>query len=356
MFKWLRKLLASRAGYVAGYRKGRSSGLVEAGLEALLIKQQAEAAGNARCQAIVRAAEEEKAEIIAVVSKQASAIGYQDGLAQGQRAGADAAYVELARSLGLVTTTRPKPSCLEGIHYGPHANIYREEDDDGGTWVVRITIDGELSRANFGWDKIDQRDYALCNAVRYRNRYSRSVDSLDLLGEVLREIPVSPADRLPRSADPDWYARHLMQICNKYRDRSRAVEDVTLFHQQPIWVGDAPEARFNLADPTIVARPWESLWDGRPPKVWQEAMGELGLEKRNVRDLLLFEAHEFDQCAGIGPATLRQLRNRLAARRLYLWGEGPFPLPAAPTAAREGRAIDLENWAQTDLDERRAAT
>lgn len=366
MLNWLRKKFAARAGYKAGYKRGRKLGLQAAGAEAIAktdamladAKQQAAsvvAAGHKHRDRLVAGAREAIDKAADVAREVAHAAGYRDGIETGRMDGERLAYHERARELGLVVQPGDelpqREHQLEQVHLGPHANIYHEECSDGGFWVVRLIYRGELGRADFEWERRSDKSAdtlrALCKAIAYRNRYSTSTGDRQIVDRLLQPF------RGPAGFSFD----HVLQVCRDYH-REAASVDASLLRQQPIWVGDAPEARFHLSDPTIVARPWESLWDGKPvPDVWCDAMTVLGLADRTLRDLLLFEASEFDACSGIGAAMLRQLRTRLAARKLYLWGEGPvIGAISHPARERHDRSIELDGWSETDLDGRQTAT
>jgi len=314
--------------------------------------------------------------------KQAGEIGYREGYKLGTQAGYDAAYIEQARELGMLRQTPPPVTEMAAItpdtfDFGPHANVY-VNSTDGIVYLRMLNHRGERIVQDFRYPAFlnaagevpkSNREYvgpnttglasAIMSAIRLRRSIVSDVGQEFLAWQEARqgisEIVRAELQRLgePVPQDLSHEPRWQQLLCRNYH-RIMLDMDSRPTGPRSIMPGEDPVARFPDCNREILHEPWSRLWlNDVPHNDIALAFLRLGLGSRvidgfqccrSVQDLLLVTPEEIDSQDGIGKARLRQIRDRLAAHGLALWGD-PVPRPQTTSTGarmtREHRSIDL---------------
>lgn len=323
-------------------------------------------AANARDLALFEEAKLECGELLeqarrgaGAISEKAEKYGYQKGMdaadaecqrlymaasAQGHREGKEAAFYVMGEQLGLTNEMlrdRIDAAMVQTDQIdldANYANIYYSEPTD--RWIVRVLKNGEMFRREFpicdGTTRRPAREErltALLAAVRFRNALSDGHSHAALVEEcrqaAVRELHTDPG----RAYNVETA---LARTCELYHLQMLSRVDVEVNTRH---VGDDPEDRFQLSDTSIMTLPWMFLYDWKPGRQRLSTFSTVGLnDRRTVRDLLMVTAQELKDAGRFGKVAMDDLRRRLAAYKLALWGE---ELPAFDVETRQLRSINL---------------
>lgn len=246
-------------------------------------------------------------------------LGRETGQLAGENIGRQRAFHAVMEAYGMLRAGLPATWQIpadQKINWGPHPNVYRIDDK----YVVRIVIGSVRRTGSFIAEKpgSDGMKMALMAALRWR-RAQHMTEHSTLTQMIMQDITAQlpPSGVSPAQLAVEFHRCMVDRIANE-------MSCLHFFGQDPsTWLPKANRAILSMRLP----------FPGTSAVVY-DAMCELGLEDRTVRDLLLCTAAELGEIRRIGPATLRQVRQQLASFGLALWGD---PVPADPAAEREVR-------------------